>query len=593
MDTIAEFVAALSFEIDLKPIDDLEKKAKGSLDGVSREADKVGKHIGQQIGSALKKIGTAFAAVGIAGAAALGGLVIHGVETAKALDVAANKLGLTTTELQRLEQAAMATDGSSEAMRKTIQKLREGLGELAITGGGPAKDTLGALGLSLTDLANIPVEQQLGKIGDALNLVRDPAERVSLTMRLLGEDGLQLQTTLAGGTAGIVALGNAAQRSGNVMDASLVKSAVRVEDQMRVAKQQIAAAGLTIFEQLLPAVEEMTTGTSDWVAENEDLLKQDLPDLMRSTAQAAGALVSVLASIARGLSEVRTGFQKWRLEVADSDGWVGDVDRTILGWQGKERNATGEIVDFGTGRSKFNAQSRADFNDDSLWENTAEFDRSGVNVDPAANSARVQAQVDAMRAQAAAAGGAAIRRRRQKDRAANALKAPTGGGGGGPSFSEDIGAGEFEFEEQYGDELRRLAERYGVGGAAVDASIKAGAAAVASGDTPFLARNAALSRLGSSAGVDLTVKRQTDPLLSQIFGDENVPDVELSSIARGAEPQVLISNITNNFDFKIEQNIDGAGDPAMVGDLSGRMIRDYFQGAIAQATRTAKVAFAR
>ena len=108
-----------------------------------------------------------------------------------------------------------------------------------------------------------------------------------------------------------------------------------------------------------------------------------------------------------------------------------------------------------------------------------------------------------------------------------------------------------------------------------------------------MARNAALGRLGSSAGVDLTVKKQTDPLLSQIFGDENVPDVQLSSIARGAEPQVLISNITNNFDFKIDQVIDGAGDPAMVGDLSGRAIRDFFQGSISAATRTAKVNFAR
>jgi len=167
------------------------------------------------------------------------------------------------------------------------------------------------------------------------------------------------------------------------------------------------------------------------------------------------------------------------------------------------------------------------------------------------------------------------------------------GGGGKAKFSADLTAGMFEFDDAHGDEIRGLADRFGVGEAGVDAALKAGAEAVAAGSTTFVARNAALSRLSGAAGVDLTIKRQTDPLLSQIFGDENVPDVQLSQIARGTDPQVLISNITNHFDFKIEQTIDGAGDPSDVADLSGRAIRDYFQGAIASATNTAKVNFAR
>lgn len=578
--------------------------AKDALEDMGREAEKTSKHIGEQIGGALKKIGTAFAAVGIAGAAALGGLVIHGIETAKEIDVTANKLGLTTTELQRLEQAAMASDGSSEAMRKTIGKLREGLGELASTGGGPAKDTLGALGLSLSDLANIPVEQQLGKIGDALNLVQDPAKRTSIIMRLLGEDGLQLQTTLAGGTAGIAALGDAAQRSGNVMDASLVASAVRVEDRMRVAKTQIAAVGLTIFEELLPSVEEMATGTGNWVDENEDLIKQDLPDLMRATAEAAGALVSVLASIARGLSDVRTGFQKWRLEVADSDGWVGNIDRTILGWQGKERDSTGNIVDAGKGRSKFNAQSRAEYADDSMWESTSEFDRGGVNVDPAANAARVQAQVDAMRAQAAAAGGAAISQRAQRNRAAkfeaDARKAAAGGGGGGKGKTAEQRAAEAALAAAYvqlktagvEDELRAMGVRAGASDMAVDAALKSAAESAAKGTSRKVFRGAGVSSLSSSTGVDLS-KRQSDPLLSAMFGEDMLPDVPLSELERGQQPQVLISTINNTYTVSVPISVDGARDPMAVATDVREQFETVLREKLSAVSRFSKVVFDR
>ena len=75
--------------------------------------------------------------------------------------------------------------------------------------------------------------------------------------------------------------------------------------------------------------------------------------------------------------------------------------------------------------------------------------------------------------------------------------------------------------------------------------------------------------------------------------DENVPDVELSAIARGAEPQVLISNITNNFDFAIDQQIDGAGDPQEVADRTAQAIRDFSRESVAKATKSAKIPFAR
>lgn len=148
-------------------------------------------------------------------------------------------------------------------------------------------------------------------------------------------------------------------------------------------------------------------------------------------------------------------------------------------------------------------------------------------------------------------------------------------------------------DDAFGAEIRRLAEREGLGDVAVRSSLEAGASSLKQGSTQGVARAAALGRLGSLAGKDFTPRDGgKDPLLSVLLGND-VPDIELSSIARGATPQVLISNIWNTFSFDMDTQIYESGDGRATGENVASMVRSFFQDSIAAATKTAKVKFQR
>lgn len=615
-DVIAEFVAALTFKADLTPLTEAEKAAKETA---ARSAQ------------AWQKLGGVIAGVGKAALGAAGGLlalVERSAASGANIEDMAKRLSVGTTELQRLSFAATKAGSGPEALGNAIKFLNKNIAD-ARGGTGPAADAFRSLGISLADLEGRNVEEQFGVLADKIAAVRDPAQRTSVALDLLGRGGLELLPAFEDGSAGLRAMGDEAQRLGQVLSEDAIAKAAELDSQIEDVKLQAIGFARELGVTLIPALQAVMKNWRDFVPLVGSLGVAFVGLKLGSVAQgltsmglaAAGAkvgvagLVAVVGALAfglgtaldnaLGLSDALAGLSESApgtrgapaiLDAEDSKRQA-ELQREYDDQQ--RRVEAGEITD-----------ARANDRRAEITTEIADLQRRGRARQEAARAAAVAAADQAMAAQAnaentarAAAAYAQIRAEKKAEAArayeerqrmrALTSKPKRSGRGGGSKFVEDISAGEFEFEEMHGDELRRLAERYGVGQAAVDASIKAGAASVASGDTPFLARNAALGRLGQSAGVDLTVKRQTDPLLSQIFGDENVPDVQLSSIARGAEPQVLISNITNNFSFDIDQVIDGAGDPAMVGDMSGRAIREFFQSSIAQATRTAKVNFAR
>lgn len=604
-DVIAEFVAALTFKADLTPLTEAQKKAEETA---------------KKSAEAWAKLGGVIASVGKAALGAAGGLIAlveRSASSAAEIEHMAQRYNVSATELQRITFAIGKSGAGPEVLADAFKTLDRQITE-SRKGVGPAAEAFAALGLSADQLASMGAEERLGILGDRLNKLPDAAQRTKITLDLLGGSADKLVPTLTAGSAGLRAMGDEAERAGIVLGDDALKSAAAFDDELGKVKLQLVGVVRVVGLELIPVVQNMIRNWQEWIGVVGGLgaafvglklgaVASGLTSIGLASAGAAvrmGGLVTIALSLgvafgtaldnALGLSDAIAGLApdgtQGRRGVGATN--LSPAQRNARDNAQARANAAQEIIDAAGVTApqsvideRDNAQRTADFYN-TIGGAGAIIDKQNAReADAAPRVAEAYAQIKAEKKREAALKNAraeALRNQKKKKK-----------GGAKSKFSEDIGAGEFEFEEQYGDELRRLAERYGVGSAAVDASIKAGAAAVASGDTPFLARNAALGRLGSSAGVDLTVKRQTDPLLSQIFGDENVPDVALSSIARGAEPQVLISNITNNFTFDIDQVIDGAGDPAMVGDMSGRAIRDFFQGSISQATRTAKVNFAR
>ena len=117
-------------------------------------------------GGGLSGLGLAGAATGAAaGIAALTRSVIEDqVELRQLSEIS----GLGTEELQRWGQAARDGGGSAEDAADAARELQLRLAEASSLGTGPAVDALDLLNLSLDDLINLPVSEQLARAGRAV-----------------------------------------------------------------------------------------------------------------------------------------------------------------------------------------------------------------------------------------------------------------------------------------------------------------------------------------------------------------------------------------------------------------------------------------
>lgn len=603
--TLEEFVISLGFAVDPKQLTDAERQAKAAADRVTEAWGKVA--------TAIRNTGLVVGGVG----GAMFKLAERSAAAAAAIDDMAQRTRASARDLQRLKFAAEQSGTTIDVVAGALKALDVALVEGA-KATGPAHDALRALGLTAAELVDLPAEQKFATIADAIGKIENPALKTRTAMALFGGAGDALLPLLSQGSSGIRQLGDEAERLGLVMSDAAIQGAAKFDDELTKVKAQVGAVSREIGMALLPAVTSMLRHFDDVIkvagglavafggikavtlAHDLGLVGSSLAAI-RWTAGIAGAAglgvaLGTALDNALGLSDALAGVNQ---NVGSRGGSVplGELtsdERAALDAAVARRDEAQAKAESGTSR---NTPAER------IYRNEAQAAQDEIDQIQARARASLQgrSKLAASRDQVTTTAGrltgaAAIERGNTASQRANDLlrkfsQGKKGGGGGGAArgVGVDFDAAVFAYDDLHGDEVRRLGARFGVGEAGIDAALRAGADALAQGDTDFVARNAALSRLSSSAGVDLTVKRQRDPLLSQILGDEQVPDVALSSIARGTEPQVLISNITNTFHQDFKMQIDGAGDPREVASQTVTAFREIARSAAEKATKTAKV----
>lgn len=611
MSTIGEFILALGFgKVDEKPLDDAVAKGEAGA-----------KKVESAWLSAAKGIGKGFAAIGAAAigvGGALFGLAENSAGALAAIDDLAKRSGHSAKDIQRLQFAAQQGGASADEMTAALRKLQLSLVD-AGKGSGPASDALDVLGIKFEDIADLGAEDALGVIADALQTIHDPALRTSLAVDLLGKGGTALIPVLEGGSAALREAGDEAERLGLVFGDDVVAAGAELDDTISAMKATLVGLFTSIGVEGMPIVQEWLGELSAWIKENRELVKTKVREAVLALVNAievlapiAGELVQVMIDVVGWFDESESSIMNmipalaalgiavtaaagpWGalaaalvLVIAKFDEIVEAASRAIEAIDPFSEIRDAEIRKAEGGDIGVHGTRQANVFLPGEARDKQAMDAAAKATHEANMAASTAVAIASGQATARAAQNAALRGRQRA--LANSKKK----GGKGKAFEADLDAGVFEFDESHGDELRRLASRHGVGEVGIDAALKAGAASIAEGASADVARQAALSKLGGLAGQDFTTKGGKDPLLSQILGDENVPDVALSSIARGAEPQVLISNITNTFNFDNDFAIDGAREPGAVAHAVVKVIEDTLQAAIEQSTKTAKVVTAR
>lgn len=163
------------------------------------------------------------------------------------------RTGIGAEALQELGHAAKMTGASLEDVETATKFLQKNLAAAA-AGSKEAQENFADLGLRAEDLAGLPVDAQLTKIGQALSEIHDPAKRTAAALGLFGRSGTSLLPMFENGAAGLAKLRAEARGLGLVMSESDVAAADALGDSLDTLWSQTKALGASFGAALAPAL---------------------------------------------------------------------------------------------------------------------------------------------------------------------------------------------------------------------------------------------------------------------------------------------------------------------------------------------------
>lgn len=265
---------------DLAPFRSALSRAKGLAGGFASS-------IGGVIGSPFATIAGGVTAA--LGAHAVISRISHSMEEIDNSAKAADRLGLTTEAYAGLAHQAGLAGVDIDSLGMSLQHMQKGLVD-AVNGTGTAKAALAGLNLDAKELAGLSPEKAMGKIGDALKGVTNPAERASIAMDLFGmRGGPRLLAMISQGTAG--------------MEASQAEA-----EKLGLTLSRVDAAKVEGANDALTKAGEVVTGIANKVAVGLAPYVQGLADRFVEAATAGGGIGPKVGGaiewVAKGVAEL-------------------------------------------------------------------------------------------------------------------------------------------------------------------------------------------------------------------------------------------------------------------------------------------------
>ena len=185
----------------------------------------------------------------------------------------AQQLDMSTDAVQKYRYAAERGGMAAGEFDKSMKDMVTRIGEAAMRGG-PAEKALRAIGLRSRDLVKIPTEQWVMKISDGLAGIKDPATRAAMAARLVGRShGAQFANSLGRGSDELIRLGEAAERTGNVLRGKALRDAEEYMDAKLDMRMAIQGLRNEIGAKLMPVMIRVYRRVNRWVDQNRDKIK--------------------------------------------------------------------------------------------------------------------------------------------------------------------------------------------------------------------------------------------------------------------------------------------------------------------------------
>ena len=168
--------------------------------------------------------------------------------------------GISVEKIQELGFAAKMTGGDAESMTMMVERLERSMAQ-ARDGTGQAAVNFQALGISVTDANGHlkSADEILGEIADRFKTAPDGPDKTAIAMALLGRSGAQMIPLLNEGSEGLKEMSAQADQTGSVLQRLQAEGFEQSHQKLITLQATIRGTGVTLFDQLKPAVDQVTS----------------------------------------------------------------------------------------------------------------------------------------------------------------------------------------------------------------------------------------------------------------------------------------------------------------------------------------------
>lgn len=309
-------------------------RIEGSTVGISRALKSTETRVERfrrRASRAFASILRATGALAIGGGALLLGFTVNAIKTFAELGDTVQKTairtGLSTEEVSRLGFAAQQTGADITDIDKGIRRMNSTIFD-AERGLMSATDAFDALGIDLDSLTQLTTYQQFLLIAEALAGVEDHYKRAALAEDIFGRAGNKLLPLLSSGEAGILQLGDEAQRLGVVFSQSAADQAAELVDALGEVDAATNGLKFTVAGAIVPFVVQFIRGFREaGIAVNGGATD------IAASSKTIGANLTGIGVFARELGRL----------VSDKLGLVGEAPQAIRDFVGVVTTANTQV----------------------------------------------------------------------------------------------------------------------------------------------------------------------------------------------------------------------------------------------------------
>lgn len=224
----------------------------------------------------------------VIGTVGIGAMIRSSLELGDHIRALSTRLGASTEALSQYRYAAKLSNIEFETLTKTWEKMQRNIA-LAAMGTGPAKEFLKKLGIDAKEFSTLRPEDQFERLADSLMKIQNPSERAAYAFAIMGKSGVQMLQMMEGGSAGMRALREEADRLGLTITRDMADKMDQANDQLDRVKMAFAGLGTILAVQLAPVIlqvgESFLRGVQ-WIRQHQETLAA-----LATTVAAGGALI--------------------------------------------------------------------------------------------------------------------------------------------------------------------------------------------------------------------------------------------------------------------------------------------------------------